>query len=124
MNLEEIIKVENELKVKFPAFYKSQLLNFPAELIYDDPDDESVYHSVVNFIEATKFLRQISSEGGGDFPENMIAIGTNGGGDFFSVKEDDVTQIIYILDHEDGSIKTASLEEFIAKWTEEKMIWD
>ena len=124
MNEEEINKVENELNVNFPAFYKKQLLNFPKELIYDDPDDESVYHTVGNFIEATQFLRQISSEGGGDFPKNMIAVGTNGGGDFFSVKEDSIVPEVFILDHEDGSIKTQDLDEFIEKWKQEKMIWD
>ncbi|KZN70394.1 SMI1/KNR4 family protein [Pseudoalteromonas luteoviolacea] len=120
MKSEEILKIESELKISVPGWYKQFLLNFPVELINDE--EEGVFYSAHVVIDETKSSRDYCEEEWEEpFPKELLSVGWNGGCSCYCIKQADTEQNVYLFCHERGAIdpsETLTLDQFIEAWSE------
>lgn len=116
LNEDDLRAVERKLNLKIPNLYRAFLADFPDDLVTDD--DEGIFHSSDLIIESTQAARKYREDDWDDsFPCSLIAVGWNGGGSVYCIREGETGNQIYLFDHEQGCIdptETMNLEEFAA----------
>ena len=106
----DLSKIEKELKINIPGFYKEFLINYPNELLYYNSKrlnrKEKMYElEVVNNLEDIKqnFLYFEAFEQNEYWP-----IGSDGIGNYYAIKQNEEDNNIYFIDHEVEKDKSAS----------------
>lgn len=109
---------EQELGVRFPPSFRSKMMEvnggevslgedyFELYPFYDTSDRKRLKRTCNSIVHETRKERE-------DYrmPENLVAIGNNGGGDLLVYKAEDLTgneAPVYWLDHENGDINHAA----------------
>lgn len=107
----EIKKLETELKVTIPQFYKSFLIDYPIELLYYNRErlnrKEKLFElEVLNTNEELKQNYLYFEE----FELNKYwPIGNDGIGNYYAVKQNGEDEYVYFIDHEVESNKSVSI---------------
>ncbi|MFC3152915.1 SMI1/KNR4 family protein [Litoribrevibacter euphylliae] len=121
MTEDELKNIEDTLGIQIPNKYREFLSSFPEFLITDE--DEGIFGTAKKIISETLSSRNYREE---DWPvgytNDLLAVGWNGGGSIYCIKEGESGDTIYLFDHEIGDInpeETMLLQEFIDEWSEE-----
>lgn len=112
-----LAKIETELNLKFPEYFKEFIKNnFPEKLYFPDAKDNDdwqwlgqdylLFHTARSFIAYNCDNPQLENKK--RLYPGFIAFGTNGGGDFWCIKESDDDRTVYIYDHELEKFETTS----------------
>ena len=107
----EINKLENELKVTIPQFYKSFLMNFPNELLHYNRNrlnrKEKLYELEV--LITIDDIRQNYLFFEAFELNNYWPIGSDGTGNYYAVKQNGEDEYVYFIDHEVAPEKSISV---------------
>ncbi|MCO7223558.1 SMI1/KNR4 family protein [Pleionea sp. CnH1-48] len=118
MKEKDLVKVESELKIKIPSLYRQFLADLPSELTNDD--ESGIYCDADTIIKATMSARDYKEEDWDEpFANNLLAVGWNGGGSCYCIREGESGEQVYLFDHELGAIdpkETLNLKVFIKEW--------
>lgn len=103
MSSEDIKRVEQELKVKLPDHYIEYVTSIPSKVIgikkqlgyfpflFDNPEEIITVNQHLGFYDTSKFIK------------HKLCIGENGGGDYYLIDLNEVTnQKVYFFDHEES----------------------
>lgn len=129
INAIEIEKLENELKVTMPQFYKSFLINFPNELLYYNRArlnrKEKLFELEV--LNTSEELRQNYLYFEVFELNNFWPIGSDGIGNYYAVKQNGEDEYVYFIDHEveldkSVSILSKNLKEFTKQLVMREMV--
>jgi len=117
LNSAELEKTENEIGAKLPDLYRNAMMRDNGGSVKIQDDDWELFpirnqgsRKLVSRT-ANHILRETASakEWRG-YPDNAIAIGSNGSGDLLVlIKEDSIfNNQVYVWDHEDASLTTVA----------------
>ena len=120
MTEEDLNTIEETLGIQIPELYRKFLSEFPAVLVTER--DEGIFHTAERIISQTKAARAYREEDWDiGYTDDLLAIGWNGGGSVYCVKEKESGDTIHLFDHEWGDInpgEAMSLEQFVDEWSE------
>jgi len=101
----ECNNIESALGLRLSSEYKSLLQALPEGLHCETGCADGFLYIPSFIIDETKAARDFKEEHWPEpFPQNMIVIGGNGGGDNYCVNADEDGSIVYLFDHENGCI--------------------
>ncbi|ARU54659.1 hypothetical protein OLMES_0556 [Oleiphilus messinensis] len=113
--------IEVKLKIEIPPVYRRFLLDFPGSLVTGK--ETGVFYSVDQIVRSTEASRSYQEpDWPQPFPLNLLAVGWNGGGSIYCVREGEPGNMVYLFSHERGDVdpsETLTLETFIALWGSE-----
>src|SRR5690349_11646596 len=97
----ELAKIESELELELPDYYREFMRNYPAPLlaIPNGPSLGQLSNSPDHIIELNRIVRMMQCF---DWPEEYLAIGESGCGDYYAIDMDDEYSSVYLWNHEQG----------------------
>jgi hypothetical protein len=120
MTENDLKNIENKLGIQIPPIYRTFLANISVE---PNVDDEGIFSTAERIISETISSRNYKEEDWvKGYTNDLLAVGWNGGGSMYCVREGESGDTIYLFDHEWGDLnpqETLSLQEFIDEWLEE-----
>jgi SMI1-KNR4 cell-wall len=109
MTQEEIASIEANLDVVLPQPYKeAALAGRFADPIHDDAKS----------IIAINFAFRAGDYGDNGWRNNLVAIGHDGGGNYFCLDTDSFDSVVYVRDHETLNVSKEydNFDAFVAEW--------
>jgi len=111
----DLAKIETELDIELPDYYRAFVQNYPPLLlaIPNGPYLCELSNSAENVIQLNRLVRTFNSF---EWPDEYLVIGESGCGDYYAIDIDDEDSSVYLWNHEQGDFsddeEVDSLPEF------------
>ncbi|QEN07311.1 hypothetical protein EXM22_04650 [Oceanispirochaeta crateris] len=105
MNKSDILKIENNLKMKLPKFYKDTILNYPFER-GSFAEEFMLLNKLETLLELNVDQKHL---------EEKFYIGSDGGEELYSIKYCDDSVYLYDLDLNEERLYTKDWKSFLDK---------
>ena len=108
MNKSELTKIEKELNISLPAYYKDIMLNYPfSEESF--ANEFLLPNDIEHVIEMNKENELV------DKSENPFFVGSDGGEEYYFIKTKSINSSVYVFDLEKGkhSMKADSFQVYL-----------